>query len=315
MASSGSTNFDVVTNQIIQEALELLGVVGPGDTVSGDDYSSCLRTLNLMIKTWQSQGIHLWTEQEAILFLNEDQVRYQLGGASADEASDEVIKTELSADEASGQTTLSIDSSASMTVLDNIGIELDDGTIHWTTITSIPDSTSVIINSALASAASENNNVYVYTTIMGRPLEITQARLLRDDNTTITMRPLSRREYFSIPNRTVTSTPIQYFSDYQKDKTFIYIYPASETVANRIELSYKRLIEDFDNSTDSADFPQEWLGAIIYNLAVAAAPKYFKEEKVNGMISTLASQYLQGLKSYDQEKVSFKLRPNIDYWN
>ena len=35
--------------------------------------------LNSMIKEWAASGIHIWTTQEAILFLQQDQYRYLLG--------------------------------------------------------------------------------------------------------------------------------------------------------------------------------------------------------------------------------------------
>jgi hypothetical protein len=312
MSTSGSTDFSLTTNQIVQDILELCQVAGIGDSVPGEDYSSVVRTLNLMIKAWQTEGIQLHTETEAILFLEDGKSKYQLGGSGADRASNEIIKTEISADEASGQTTLSVDDSSDMAASDIIGIELDDNTIHWTTISSIPNSTSVIVNSAITDDASSGNNVYAYTTAMGRPINISQARLLKDDGTIIVLQPRSRKEYFSRPNRNATGNPTEYFVDYQRDKTFISFYPVPDNVSSRIELSYRRIVEDFDSSADEPDFQQFAIAAITYNGAVWVGRKYGKDISQTD-IGVIATQSLQSLKGYDQERTSLKIRPRIDW--
>ena len=46
---------------------------------------------------------------------------------------------------------------------DTILIELDDDTLHSTTIVSVDTSTTLTITTGLASAAADNNNVYTYT--------------------------------------------------------------------------------------------------------------------------------------------------------
>lgn len=317
MTTSNSTNFNPTANEIITEALEQLGVIGLGDAVDGDVYESCLRSLNMMIKAWQSQGLHLWSQTEAIVFLNEDQIKYQLGGTGPDKASLEIIKTQLAADQVTSDTALTVDSTADMAVSDVIGIVQDDDTIKWTTIATIPSSTTLTISSGLASAASTDQNVYAYTTAYtDRPLEIVSCRLIRDDDTVFPMRILSRSEYFNIPGRTTTSnsTPSQWYADMQRDHTDIYIYPASDTAQSRLQLTVKRIFEDFDSSTDTSDFPQEWVSPIALNLAVYIAPKFSKEDKVAAGLGQVATAHLQSLKEWDSEKASLKIRPRLDWY-
>lgn len=62
MATSGSTDFAATRDNIIQEALELLGVLGEGDTPSAAQLTSCARTLNSMIKMWVADGAMFWLE-------------------------------------------------------------------------------------------------------------------------------------------------------------------------------------------------------------------------------------------------------------
>lgn len=59
MSTSGSTNFSVTRDDIINRALGLLGVIPQGGTVS--DYTDAALALNLMIKAWMADGLQLWS--------------------------------------------------------------------------------------------------------------------------------------------------------------------------------------------------------------------------------------------------------------
>ena len=80
-----------------------------------------------MIKGWEAQGIHLWTQQEGALFLSSGKQYYDIIGSGDDIAGDDVIFTTLTLD-ASGAS-LVVESVEEMNVLDNIGIKLDNNTI------------------------------------------------------------------------------------------------------------------------------------------------------------------------------------------
>lgn len=69
MTTSGSTDFTLTRDQIISEALEQLGAIGIGETPSAADVTSCSRSLNMMIKAWETQGVHLWTNAEQTVSL------------------------------------------------------------------------------------------------------------------------------------------------------------------------------------------------------------------------------------------------------
>jgi hypothetical protein len=67
MATSGSTNYSLTRNDIITEALELIGVVAGGETPSATDVATADRSLNMMVKGWQAKGIQLWRQTEGSL--------------------------------------------------------------------------------------------------------------------------------------------------------------------------------------------------------------------------------------------------------
>lgn len=64
MATSGSIDYNLTARIVVTEALELLGIVGENETPTAGNAASCLRTLNLMLKSWQAEGIDLWRYDE-----------------------------------------------------------------------------------------------------------------------------------------------------------------------------------------------------------------------------------------------------------
>ena len=56
MATSGTTDFDLSVEEVIQEAYERCGLT----TSSGYDLKTARRSLNILFSEWGNRGIHLW---------------------------------------------------------------------------------------------------------------------------------------------------------------------------------------------------------------------------------------------------------------
>lgn len=313
MSTSGSINYNRTRDQIIDITLKVLGVLGEGETASSNAVSDMSILLNLMIKGWQAQGINLWREDEAVVFFADGTNTYTLS-SSDDHASTEIIKTELSTAGVTNDTTIYVDSVSGMAASDKIGVELDDGTLDWTTIVSTDTNlNTVLLTSGLNSAAAINNNVYVYTTKLTRPLDITSARLLYDSGIERELHKVGRNEYMARTNKTMEGDPLEYYYSPQLNNGKLYLWPTPANVKDRLRITYIRTIEDFDSSSDDPDLPQEWLDAIVYNLAVRAAPMYgvrLQEQKPE--IILLAQQTMFALEAYDSESSSIYIIPNGD---
>jgi hypothetical protein len=65
-----------------------------------------------------------------------------------------------------------------------------------------------------------------------------------------------------------------------------------------------------DSSTDDFNFPQEWLNALKYNLALAIAPEYEVSEMKYKQIQYMAQKSFDDVKSYDQEFASMYIQPS-----
>ncbi len=274
MTTSNSYNFTLNRNQIIREALEDAQLLGEEQVIENAMQQKAERKLNIMLKAWQSQGIHLWTTQEGTIFLEEDTKRYSLG-SSGDHATDNANFTTLSADEALGQTVLSTTDTSDISVNDVIGIVLDDNTIHWSTVSS-KTSTTVTIALALVSAASSGNRVYSYTNNLStRPLKIIKAWVRDLNNTDIMCEVVSREEYQSLPNKDTSSNRVidVYYDPGRESLGTLYVWPPANDVNMTLHIDYRRSIQDVDNSTDTLDLPVEGLEAIIAGLACAMCHK------------------------------------------
>jgi len=281
MATSGVTAYDRTGAQIADHAARLLKIIGVDetlDTTSGGEEDQILESLNLMIKTHQMQ-LGLWRYREAKMFLVDGTASYTFPPtASTNYACDisELSETTLDADEASGQTVISVASTsqgAGFANSDTILIVQDDDTIHASTISSFVANDTVTINDALTAAASSGNKVYVYTNAIPRPLKVLSARR-ENSSTEIEMFQLSREEYFNLPNKTATGTPVQYYYDPQQGTVKMYLWPTPSTVDDVINLTYLDELEIISANTDTSNFPQEWMEYLVYGLAVRIAPLY-----------------------------------------
>lgn len=80
MATSGTTNFNLQIDEIIEEALSQLG----GETTLGDDVREARRSLDLLLREWQNRGYSLWKTDLGTTSLSASQTTYQPGASVID---------------------------------------------------------------------------------------------------------------------------------------------------------------------------------------------------------------------------------------
>lgn len=84
------------------------------------------------------------------------------------------------------------------------------------------------------------------------------------------LQPLSRQEYFDLPNKATAGAANSFYFDPQRSTRTLYIWPvptAAEVASATIRYTYHRVIEDIDSLDNDPDVPQEWLEALTYSLA------------------------------------------------
>lgn len=284
MAQSGSFDYIVTASDVMTEALENIQVLEAGESIDSDDSTVALRALNLLVKQWSSlgdqmPGMKVWLRKEVFLFPQKAQGAYTLGPSAqtSDKATQSYTRTTLSAAEASGQTVISVTSTATADG-DVIGIVQDDGTIHWSTIASGGGTGTPTIAVATTAAAAAGNYVYFYTTPLAfKPVEILHASL-RDENSLDTPIELPRdiNLYNALPDKTLQSEPTTAWYEPKiltGTLTFDCYFDSVEDIVRMLVLSPA---DDLDATTNNLAFPAEAFAALGWELAMRLCPKFGK---------------------------------------
>lgn len=301
MATSGNIEFSMNRTDFLEWALRTAQLVGVEQSVSANLVNHASLSLNMLLATWERKNRHLFTEQSATVFLAGGQTTYTLGSAG-DHASDTIVETTLSADEASGQTVLSLTSTTGMTANDYIGIVLDTNEIQWTTI-SVVGASTVTVNDALTSDATSGNKVYTYTTKLARPLRIMSCQLRTGDTDRI-CDIQARNDYLTYPNKINEGSPTSIYYDPKMNTSGkLYMWPTPNDGLSTLKISYQRSLQAFDSAGNSADLPKDYFLALAFGLAAIVAPAMGKETKAK-FLSDESDKYFLAAYSGDREEAS-----------
>jgi len=313
MALSGSTNYSITRDALITQAYRILGALRTGGTATAEEISDAAESLNMMIKAWQAYGLQLWVVKQATLIPTKDAQSYTLG-LTGQHASLSMSKTEMRVAGVTSDTILEVDSTAGMAAADNIGIYLDDGTTHWTTIASVTDSDTVVIDTGLASAAAIDNPIHWYTSKIDRPNELLEVyRRNIDDVVDVPLIRLSRTDFFTLSDKDTSGIPVNFYYDPQLTNTVLHVWPtASAGFAkdSTLQLLIKKPFDDMDSANDDFEFPQEWYEPLVYGLAERIAPMIGYPLQDRQMLKMEAAQYLDLALSFDHEQTDVTFVPN-----
>ncbi len=317
MAVGTTSNFNLGQNEIITEALRECRVIGITQTASGDMISRCSTRLNLLMRSWQADGLHVWTQDTGVLFQVTDQAKYTTDTDRMCKLDDLVI-TSIGADEASGQTVLTLADTTGMTAADEIGILLDDGTMQWTTIVSVDSSTQVTITAALTDDAAEGNNVYAFTTQLGKIVKVYEDIRVRNmtegtsnqyNETPIFL--FSRMEYNLLSNKTNTGLTTQVYFQPLRDTSAFYLWPVPNNDINLVLFTFERDLLDFDTPTDLADLPAEWTRTLVMSLASEIGNMFGVPSDRLQNITDRAAAMREKLLGWDNDEYSVRLVPDF----
>lgn len=316
MSTSGSTNFNQTCNEVCLKALQIIGYHGIGRTASAEDITFARSMLNDMVKGWATDGLHLWAKEEAVLYVTPGTSEYLLGStAKATLSSDEVL-TSLDGAHDSADASLTVDSTAGMTVADVIGVVLSDKTIHWTTIATLPTSTTLTLTSGLSGDASDNALVITYTTALGAPLRVLDARKRTGIGSNIFDLSLSQigyQDYQMLGAKKSQGSPSQF--NYKPDINYgtLYLWSCPSDGAERIQLTIERQLEDLDDATNDFDFPSGWFEPLTWQLAVRLCEPFGKGKRLERILP-LASLFYKKLLDWDTEVGVIQFVPDVrDY--
>lgn len=325
MTTSGVTNFSLNRLEICTRAAELAGRAGQGKDL--DDYilRKMSDSLNMMLAHWNKSGPHLWKIDEGVLFLQPYQNKYKLGNASTDDyacAKDDLVITQLNGSLADNATALTVDSTTGMTVGDYIGVVMSTKYVHWTTIATIPTSTTLTLTSGVTETCNDNAYVYTFTNKIYKPQDILKktvkcmtgvnagATSTLQSNPMVSFGYADMQSFIDVDQASATTLSGYNYLP-QNINGLLYTYPTPNDGAYRVHFSYKKQLEDMVDTTDTADMPKEWLEAIIYQLALRECVD--KSERFQN-IAALATSMLEDLKAASQSFGDIQLTPRNRRW-
>lgn len=328
-----NTDYSITRNDVITEALEYLGILPEGGTPSPNQITSMARTLNMLLKHWQGQGINLYLARETFLFLFDgvgtyNQLDYNgTTGLDIDRKHAYVSEYQKIAFAESSTTVVTVNESflsgspvADAVATDIIGIPLENGTMHWAEITAVGSSGSfsksfTFANHALSSATAPDTtkDLIVGITYPGRPVNILTASLRHIyDDTDVPLEVLSISDYNMLPNKTTAGTPNQVFYNKETITGDLRTWPIVDDPYRVLVLWTQVPISDIESDTaliSNFGIPQEYMLAISYSLAEAALVKNAPPPDQIKLIKQGAQMYRDEAFSYDTED-TLKIEPD-----
>ena len=80
MSTSGTYDFSMDIDEVIQEAMEMIG----GEPTLGHEPKSARRSINLLLSDWQNRDIMLWTAETSTVTVTASVTTYALASSSID---------------------------------------------------------------------------------------------------------------------------------------------------------------------------------------------------------------------------------------
>jgi hypothetical protein len=316
---------------MISSMYRKIGAIAEDETPTAGMYNDALFAGNALIKEWQALGIHVWTEEEAILFFQAGQNRYLLGGTGTggtgpDNCCDanSWVPMQVANPVSGGNTTVTVTNTVAANGVavasgDNFGIVLDSGVAFWTTVNGAPVNNVITLTTAIPAGqtASPQNNAFDYATKIVRPLRVPFARQIyyqggQNGPRLTPMTVLSRKEYMNLPNPLDPGISTQFFYTPKLVSGEFYPWPNPQNANFGARLTWYRPLMDLTTPANTADLPQEWLNGLMWNIALEMGPEFDCPPPRWQMIQQMAASKVDLIQSYDRESEPIEFSMNYD---
>lgn len=315
MALSGINTWTLTRNEIILAAMRKIGVINSLSTPETFEYTDAAIALNALVKEWSAEGAGLWLRQSTVLILEAGRQRYLLG-PSGDHAFAQtgLATNKLAGNEASASTVMDIadadwvDYAGKVTAKPtsgNIGVRLDSGVLHWTTIAGVGANT-VTLTAGLPSTAAVDSMVYFHADYVSRPLRVVSCHSMDTAGNAREVALIGRADYEMLSQKSQDGDPQQAHFDPQMTNACLLVWPVTPGSAiDRLVMTTEHYPDDFTSATDNPHFPSEWVNALIWGLAADLAPEYGIDLAAQRMLFERAEvSRMRVLNTQDRENAS-----------
>ena len=314
LTTSGGYAYSASAVTLLTAALRVAQVIGDEETPTGAQLQNGLDAFAAMVKGWQGSGIHVWCEEEAILFLQPGQPLYQIGPGSTDHVClfQQFTQGALAATALTGASTVALVSAAGVVAGDNFGIQLDAGTNFWTTVSGAPSGNVVTLAVPLPSQASQKAITFDYTTPLARPLKVMGGRRYTySSGIDVPILMWARLDYQAQPNKYTPGVTTAFFYDPQQGQgayaaavSQMNVWPNPGNNQFAMRFTAQRPIQDLGNLANLPDFPVEWNVALKWNLALEIGPENGCPTEQMSIIQTMAAKWYDMASRWDREPES-----------
>tara|TARA_B100001142_G_C14337261_1_gene656382 strand:- start:1082 stop:1921 length:840 start_codon:yes stop_codon:yes gene_type:complete len=278
MALSGSFDFDVTTNDIIELAYKMINRLPDGQVLTSEQVATGKKVLNMFIKSLRADGIFLWQQD----FLSVPLVASSVVLGSDGNDYECIRNHTASAD------TKPITGSQYTSYWKKLSTSAGSAWVDGTSYTSINE---LVLNTNIISI---EDGIIRHVT----------------DQTNTKMNKITKSEYINRFDSNSTGVPIQYFFKRETTpKVFLYPYPESTNYV--IEFTVNRYPEDFDVLDNNPDFFQEWHEAIYMGLAERLAIQAGIVGQELRDIQAMAFRALEAAKYADNESGILSVSPRL----
>ena len=321
-SSSGDTSFRLTTRDIVDEALDICQIGVEEEDIDPETYNRCVRSLNLFVSHLQSQGIHLWTYQEATLFLEAGKGRYTLEQSHAVN-SDKYTLTNSQATIASGATVFDIvtttqtDNANTVTYLDSgwfIGFLKSDNNIFWTTVDSV-DVLEVTLTDAVPEEFTTDTQIIFYEKALSSVERILDVRRLQGligngftNETPVNL--VSHEQFMRLPNKNSIGSPNQVTYDRVLSQGVLRVWSVPFNSFEQLTITYERMIDNFMNAANCADIPRHYYDALCYGLADRIGIKFRVPPQLQQEIKMRATEYMNQALAFDNANYEISVSIN-----
>lgn len=310
LSISGTSGFlSIEIELLIREAYERIGI--KGEMVESQKLDSAKRAIDFLLLEWMSKTTNLWTLKTAYLPLMTSQGRYTLDntcenivqallrsstrqlngtaassdGGTAQNAFDGNPNTACTQNAPNGnisydygvdttQKITFVGVTSNVTVEYSLVIEVSSDGATWKLLNSFDTQTFVAgVNVWIDIIAPVDSRYYRIRETGGATLDITEI-YLNNNTYDYVLSNVSREEYYSYPNKNLTSRPNIYYLDRQITPV-LFLYPVPSSQYNCLLYSYKKMMYETGMFySDTVDIPARFYPALVSGLAYSLAVKY-----------------------------------------
>ena len=291
MAVSGSKDFEPNVADYVEEAFERCGL----EFRTGYDGETARRSMNFLFSDWANRGLNRWTIDQVSQTVASGISSYPVGVITATVGSSASLTLGETITGGTSAVTASIITKPSATT---ITLTVPSGT--FTSGETITGGTSSASTTISASPSLDD----VQSTI-----DILSAVVRRSDSD-ISISRISRDDYLSIPTKSSTGRPIQFYVDRQITPVVkVWLTPENNTDI----IIYDRLvrIDDADASVNTVEVPFRFYpclaAGLAYYISMKRAPDRMQFLKV-----VYEEEFLRAAEE-DRDRASFSVVPSYSY--